>query len=105
MFSNKTRKFIFLFDFFSINVHSRNEDQEILKKILSPSPELELFSSNDFQMEYYTISRRKSKCKTCKQSIQNKSIAIYMVKQKAWYDLECFQDLQSQCDSSFKIER
>ena len=77
----------------------------MLKTILNPLPDVELFSSNDFQMEYFTLSRRKSKCKTCKQYIQNKSISIYMVKQKAWYDLDCFRDLQSQCDSSFKIER
>ena len=34
----------------------------MLKTILNPLPDVELFSSNDFQMEYFTLSRRKSKC-------------------------------------------
>jgi len=76
----------------------------MLKEKINLKPEKELFSSNDFQIEYCSLSR-KSKCKTCKESIQSKSIAFYLAKQKAWFDLECFKGLRPQFDSKFKIEK
>ena len=95
----------FIFDFnFNILIFKRLEDQKFLNDKINPKPKVERFASSDFTIEYYNISR-KSKCHTCKSLLKKGSIAIYMARQKKWYDLRCFRELNLESDSQFKLEK